>query len=104
MKKVQTIPVSELEQMHKYYAGKMKKASEDLQKAREEYKKLSDEYKALPYADIDKSDKATCKKQLHILLDNAMRDIKVASASFTAYDEAAEAFDYLMKYDGYQAL
>jgi hypothetical protein len=104
MEKVQSIPVSELEQMHKYYAGKMKEASEDLQKVREEYKKLSDEYKLLPHADMDKSDKATRKKQLNALLNDAMCDIKVASASFTAYDEAVEALDYLMKYDGYQAL
>lgn len=104
MKKTQTIPVSELEQMHKYYAGKMMKASEDLQKAREEYKKLSDEYKLLPYADMDESDKVIRKKQLRILLDEAICADKVASASFTAYDEAAEALDYLMKYDCYQAL
>lgn len=104
MKKMQTIPTSELEQMHKYYVEKMMKASENLQIARKEYEKLSDEYKMLPYTDMDESDKAIRKKQLSILLNDAMCARKVAFTSFTAYDGVIDAFNYLMKYDGYQAM
>lgn len=104
MKKMQNIPVSELESMHKYYAEKMMKASNELQKARGEYEKLSLEYKMLPYSGMTENEKELRKRQLWELIGRAIGACEVASASLTAYDEAAESLDYLVKYDLYQAL
>lgn len=104
MKKMQNIPVSELESMHKYYAEKMMKASDELQKAREEYEKLSKEYKMLPYSGMAENEKELRKRQLQELIGRAICKCEVALASLTAYNEAAEALDYLVKYDLNQAL
>lgn len=44
------------------------------------------------------------KRQLWELIGHAKCECEVALASFTAYSESVEAFDYLKNYDKYQAL
>lgn len=104
MANVQTIPVKEIESIYAHYSKKMSEASEALEKARAEYEELSEEYKMLPYSGMTESEKEIRKRQLWELIGRAKCECEVALASFTAYSESVEAFDYLKNYDKYQAL
>lgn len=104
MTNVQSIPVKELESIYAHYSKKMSEASEALEKARAEYEELSEEYKMLPYSGMTESEKKIRKRQLWELIGRAKCECEVALASFTAYSESVEAFDYLKNYNVYQAL
>lgn len=104
MTNAQIIPVKELESMFLHYSQKMSEASEALEKARAEYEELSKEYKMLPYSGMTEKEKELRKRQLWELIGRAKCKCEVALASFTAYDEAVKAFDYLKNYNVYQAL
>lgn len=104
MENAQIIPVKELESMFFHYSKKMSEASEALEKARAEYEELSEEYKMLPYSGMTEKEKELRKRQLWELIGRAKCECEVALASFTAYDEAVKAFDYLKNYNVYQAL
>lgn len=104
MANAQIIPVKELESIYMHYSKKMSEASEALEKARAEYEELSEEYKMLPYSGMTEKEKELRKRQLWELIGRAKCECEVALASFTAYDEAVKAFDYLKNYNVYQAL
>lgn len=104
MANAQIIPVKELESIYTHYSKKMSEASETLEKARAEYEELSEEYKMLPYSGMTEKEKELRKHQLWELIGRAKCECEVALASFTAYDEAVKAFDYLKNYNVYQAL
>lgn len=104
MANAQIIPVKELESIYAHYSKKMSDASEALEKARAEYEELSKEYKMLPYSGMTEKEKELRKRQLWELIGRAKCKCEVALASFTAYDEAVKAFDYLKNYNVYQAL
>lgn len=104
MANAQIIQVKELESMFLHYSQKMSEASEALKKARAEYEELSEEYKMLPYSVMTEKEKELRKRQLWELIGRAKCECEVALASFTAYDEAVKAFDYLKNYNVYQAL
>lgn len=104
MANAQIIPVKELESIYAHYSKKMSDASEALEKSRAEYEELSEEYKMLPYSGMTEKEKELCKRQLWELIGRAKCECEVALASFTAYDEAVKAFDYLKNYNVYQAL
>ena len=104
MANAQIIPVKELESIYAHYSKKMSDASEALEKSRAEYEELSEEYKMLPYFGMTEKEKELRKRQLWELIGRAKCECEVALASFTAYDEAVKAFDYLKNYNVYQAL